>query len=51
MIAHRLSTAEGADLVVVVHEGRIVETGAHAELARAGGVYAQMHASWVEQTH
>ena len=51
VIAHRLSTAEGADLVVVVHEGRIVETGAHAELVRAGGVYAQMHASWVEQTH
>jgi len=51
VIAHRLSTAEGADLVVVVHEGRIVETGAHAELVRAGGVYARMHASWVEQTH
>jgi len=51
VIAHRLSTAEGADLVVVVHEGRIVETGAHAELVRAGGVYARMHASWVEQAH
>jgi ABC-type multidrug transport system fused ATPase/permease subunit len=51
VIAHRLSTAEGADLVVVVHQGRIVETGTHAELVRAGGVYSQMHASWVEQTH
>ena len=51
VIAHRLSTAEGADLVVVVHQGRIVETGTHAELVRAGGVYSQMYASWVEQTH
>ncbi|GAB3162903.1 ABC transporter ATP-binding protein [Myceligenerans halotolerans] len=49
-IAHRLSTAEAADLVVVVDEGEIVETGPHAELAAADGTYARMHASWVSQT-
>ncbi|SKC70572.1 ABC transporter ATP-binding protein [Krasilnikoviella flava] len=49
-IAHRLSTAEASDLVIVVDEGRVVEVGGHAELAAAGGVYARMHASWVAQT-
>ncbi|MFE4463941.1 ABC transporter ATP-binding protein [Oerskovia sp. NPDC056781] len=49
-IAHRLSTAEAADLVVVVDAGHVVEVGPHAELAVAGGVYASMHASWVAQT-
>ncbi|TDE90373.1 ABC transporter ATP-binding protein [Occultella glacieicola] len=46
-IAHRLSTAEAADLVVVVDAGRIVEFGPHAELVSAGGVYARMHATWI----
>jgi len=49
-IAHRLSTAEASDLVVVVDDGHVVEVGGHAELAAAGGVYARMHASWVAQT-
>jgi ABC-type multidrug transport system fused ATPase/permease subunit len=49
-IAHRLSTAEASDLVVVVDAGHVVEVGSHAELAAAGGVYARMHASWVAQT-
>ncbi|PZR52476.1 ABC transporter ATP-binding protein [Xylanimonas oleitrophica] len=49
-IAHRLSTAEASDLVVVVDAGHVVELGSHEELARAGGVYARMHASWVAQT-
>ncbi|MFC7877041.1 ABC transporter ATP-binding protein [Isoptericola sp. NPDC057391] len=49
-IAHRLSTAEASDVVVVVDDGRVVEVGGHAELAAAGGVYARMHASWVAQT-
>ena len=49
-IAHRLSTAEAADLVVVVHAGRVVEVGTHAELAARGGHYAGMHAAWVAQT-
>jgi ABC-type multidrug transport system fused ATPase/permease subunit len=49
-IAHRLSTAEASDLVVVVDRGDVVEVGPHDELAAAGGVYARMHASWMAQT-
>ncbi|MBD8077665.1 ABC transporter ATP-binding protein [Cellulosimicrobium arenosum] len=49
-IAHRLSTAEAADLVVVVDAGHVVEVGSHAELVEADGVYAHMHAAWVSQT-
>jgi putative ABC transport system ATP-binding protein len=48
-IAHRLSTAEAADEVVVVDAGRVVERGPHRELVRAGGVYASLHASWAAQ--
>ncbi|WP_418062802.1 ABC transporter ATP-binding protein [Pimelobacter simplex] len=49
-IAHRLSTAESADVVVVVDRGRIVQHGPHAELvARPGTPYARLHASWVAQ--
>nr|WP_237727933.1 ABC transporter ATP-binding protein [Cellulomonas sp. APG4] len=49
-IAHRLSTAEASDLVVVVEAGRVVEVGPHAELVGRGGVYAGMHAAWLSQT-
>ncbi len=48
-IAHRLSTAENADEVVVVDRGRIVQRGPHAELVGQEGVYAGLHASWVAQ--
>ena len=49
-IAHRLSTAEAADEVVVVDRGRIVQRGPHRELVRQqGSVYAGLHASWVAQ--
>lgn len=49
-IAHRLSTAESADVVVVVDRGRIVQHGPHAELVtRPGTPYARLHASWVAQ--
>jgi ABC-type multidrug transport system fused ATPase/permease subunit len=48
-IAHRLSTAENADEVVVVDRGRIVQRGPHHELVRQRGVYAGLHASWVAQ--
>jgi len=50
-IAHRLSTAEGADEVIVVDRGRIVQRGPHASLlADADSVYAKLYASWLEQT-
>ncbi|MBD7917014.1 ABC transporter ATP-binding protein [Cellulomonas sp. Sa3CUA2] len=49
-IAHRLSTAEAADLVVVVHAGRVVEVGTHADLVARGDHYAAMHSAWVSQT-
>ena len=49
-IAHRLSTAESADLVVVFDRGRIVERGTHAELVAAGGVYASLYRSWLGNT-
>jgi len=48
-IAHRLSTAEAADEVIVVDKGRLVERGPHRELVGSGGVYAGMHASWMAQ--
>ncbi|MFZ1287753.1 MAG: ABC transporter ATP-binding protein [Candidatus Phosphoribacter sp.] len=48
-IAHRLSTAEAADEVVVVDAGLIVERGPHRELVTAGGVYAALHESWAAQ--
>jgi ATP-binding cassette subfamily B protein len=49
-IAHRLSTAENADEVVVVDRGRVVQRGPHRELVtQAGSVYAGLHDSWVAQ--
>ncbi|HSE69951.1 MAG TPA: ABC transporter ATP-binding protein [Nocardioidaceae bacterium] len=48
-IAHRLSTAENADEVVVVDQGRIVQRGTHDQLVAEGGVYGRLHASWVAQ--
>ncbi|WP_405090500.1 ABC transporter ATP-binding protein/permease [Micromonospora sp. NBC_01392] len=50
-IAHRLSTAQSADEVIVVDRGRIVQRGPHEELVRdADSVYALLFASWLEQT-
>ncbi|WP_028047802.1 ABC transporter ATP-binding protein [Cellulomonas sp. URHE0023] len=49
-IAHRLSTAEAADAVVVVDAGRVVETGHHDDLVAREGHYAALHAAWVSQT-
>ena len=45
IIAHRLSTIRGADRIMVINHGRIVETGDHRSLIRAGGVYARMYES------
>jgi putative ABC transport system ATP-binding protein len=49
-IAHRLSTAEGADVVLVFDRGRIVERGTHDELVGADGVYASLYESWLGST-
>ena len=49
-VAHRLSTAERADLVLVFDDGRVVEQGTHRDLVAAGGVYARLHRSWVGNT-
>ena len=48
-IAHRLSTAENADRILVFDAGRLVEDGHHSDLVDAGGVYSRLHASWVAQ--
>jgi subfamily B ATP-binding cassette protein MsbA len=44
VIAHRLSTVQNADRIVVLDRGTIVETGSHEELLRRGGVYHRLHA-------
>jgi ATP-binding cassette subfamily B protein len=44
VIAHRLATVRGADRIVVMDKGRIVEQGTHDELTRAGGLYARLAA-------
>jgi ATP-binding cassette subfamily B protein len=45
-IAHRLSTAERADEVLVVDGGRVVQRGTHEQLVDVEGPYARLHASW-----
>lgn len=49
-IAHRLSTAERADRVLVFDKGRLVEDGTHEQLVERGGVYAGLHRSWLGNT-
>jgi len=48
-IAHRMSTAENADEVIVFDRGRVVQRGPHAALVAEGGVYGRLHASWAAQ--
>jgi ATP-binding cassette subfamily B protein len=43
VIAHRLSTVQHADRIVVLHHGEVREQGTHEELLEAGGLYARLH--------
>ncbi len=43
VIAHRLSTVQRADVILVMERGRIVERGSHAELVKAGGLYSKLY--------
>lgn len=49
VIAHRLSTVQHADLILVLEKGRVVERGRHAELVETGGLYAQLHRAFLAQ--
>jgi ABC-type multidrug transport system fused ATPase/permease subunit len=48
IIAHRLSTVEIADRVLVLEHGQVVEQGSPAELVRRGGRYAALHQAWAD---
>ena len=51
VIAHRLSTVRAADVIVVIEDGRVVESGRHAELLARGGLYADLYRTqFAEQT-
>lgn len=43
VVAHRLSTIESADVILVMDKGRIIERGSHAELIKRGGAYAELY--------
>ena len=49
VIAHRLSTIRGADRILVMKDGDIIEQGKHEELLAAGGFYAQLYNSQFEE--
>ena len=42
MIAHRLSTVEKADRIIVINKGEVVEQGSHSDLLKKGGLYATL---------
>ena len=43
IVSHRVSTVRGADMILVLDQGRIVERGTHDELIERGGLYAELH--------
>ena len=43
VIAHRLSTVEHADTIVVMDAGQVIATGSHVDLLAQGGLYAQLY--------
>ncbi len=50
LIAHRLSTAQRADRIIVIDGGRIIEEGTHVDLVAAEGRYAEMFATWADSS-
>jgi subfamily B ATP-binding cassette protein MsbA len=50
VIAHRLSTIQKADVILVMEQGRLAETGTHADLLAQGGLYARLHALQFQET-
>lgn len=50
VIAHRLSTIKNADLILVLKDGDIIESGSHEQLLERGGFYAELYNSQFEQT-
>ncbi len=51
VVAHRLSTITGADRIVVLDQGRVLESGSHRELLEQGGPYAELFASQFAEDH
>lgn len=51
IIAHRLATVQRADRIVVMEDGRVVETGTHASLVAQGGIYAKLAALQFHNVH
>jgi ATP-binding cassette subfamily B protein len=49
-VAHRLSTAEAADDILVFDDGELVERGTHGDLVERGGVYAALYTDWIKGT-
>ena len=50
IVAHRLATVMRADRIIVVDNGRIVESGSHNELLNKEGAYSEMHQQWKKTT-
>ena len=48
VIAHRLSTVQDADLILVLKDGRVIESGTHDELVKLGGFYGSLYNSQFE---
>ena len=49
VIAHRLSTIKDSDLILVMRDGDVIESGTHDELMAKGGFYAELYNSQFEQ--
>jgi len=49
-VAHRISTAERADLILVFDKGKIVEKGKHSDLVDLEGIYSKLYESWIGNT-